>query len=391
MTHASFSSLPTAKPDPIFAVAAAARAAGPEALNGSIGVYMDENGKPMVFSSVQAALKDVGASFPTRSFSYPTLTGLAEFRTGVHRLLFGEHPPIIASIASTGGTGAVALNLRLAKLMDPSITLILPTPAWANHAPLCKSAGITTLEVPYLHEGKPGIEGILEGMKQTSGNCAVLVQVSCHNSLGLDLSHQQWTALCEAMAERKAVAILDFAYQSFAGTPDEDAFAVRLFAKSSVTTLIAWSASKNHSIYSERVGLACAVVPDEKTKTDIEAHYSTITRGIHSAAATFGQSVVAQVQNAHRDQWLKDMEGAREILQSKRKALAENLPVEFQNAVHGNGMFAVLPLQPEEIDRLATDQKVFITRDGRINIAGIPLKRIPELADKIQKTCSITR
>ncbi|NOS66851.1 MAG: aminotransferase class I/II-fold pyridoxal phosphate-dependent enzyme [Candidatus Peribacteraceae bacterium] len=385
MTPASFLTLPASKPDPIFAAAKAAKAAGPQAINGTIGVYMDEDGKPMVFPSVRSALEDIAKELTRRSYSYPALTGLAEYRTSVHHLLFGDSAPLIASIASTGGTGGVSLNIRLAKLMDPAITLILPTPAWANHAPLCRSAGITTVEVPYLEDGLPSVRGVMDALQRTAGNCCVLLQVGCHNPLGLDLSTAQWNEVLAAMAKKRAIAILDFAYQGFGGTPDEDAAPVRLFAQSDVLTLITWSASKNHSIYSERTGLACAVVPDEKTRIEVEAHYSTLTRGIHSAAATFGQSVVARVQSTHRDQWLKDVAGAREMLEKKRAVLKETLPASFRKAIDGHGMFAMLPLSEEQVDRLATDEKVFMTRDGRINIAGIPLKRMEELAEKIQK------
>ena len=385
MSAASFAALPAAKPDPIFLVASAAKAAGPQALNGTIGVYMDEQGKPAMFESVRAAMADVSSTFDRRSFAYPALTGLAEYRTAVIRLIFGEHAPMVASVATTGGTGSLALNIRLAKLMDPAMTLILPTPAWANHAPLCRSAGITTLEVPYLENGQPSIHGIVDGLNKTAGNCIVLVQVGCHNPLGLDLAADQWKELLRAMEKKGAIALLDFAYQGFAGTPDEDAATVRMFAKSNVLTLVSWSASKNHAIYSERTGLACAVVPDEKSKIEVEAHYSTLTRGIHSAAATFGQSVVARVQETHREQWLKDIEGARNMLRSKRALLVKTLPENFRTAIDGFGMFAMLPLTPEEVDRLATEQKVFLTHDGRINIGGIPLRRIEELAVKIQK------
>ena len=357
----------------------------------------------MIFPSVRSALEDVAKELTRRSYSYPALTGLPEFRTAVHGLIFGsfdgvypetnrgaqDDKPLIASIGSTGGTGAVSLNIRLAKLMDPAITLILPVPAWANHAPLCHSAGITTKEVPYLENGVPSTRGIIDALERTPGNCVVLIQVGCHNPLGLDLETAQWKELLQAMTRKKAIALLDFAYQGFSGTPEEDAAPIRLFAESPVLTLIAWSASKNHSIYSERCGLACAVVPDKKTRIDVEAHYSTLSRGIHSAAATFGQSVVARVQTAHRDQWLKDVEGAREMLTRKREMLVKTLPEKFKKSVKGHGMFAMLPLTGEEVDRLAMEEKVFLTRDGRINIAGIPLKRIPELAEKIGKVATL--
>ncbi len=381
----TFSNLPIAVPDPIFAVAAKARAAGPEAIDGTVGVYLSEEGKPALFPSVQRALQDVGATLAVRSYSYPPLTGLPAYRAAVTRLLFGEDAPLVAGIASTGGTGAVALNLRLALLFDSAITLILPTPAWANYPRLIGGAQMRRVDVPYLDGGRPTIEGITQALRQAKGSCVVLLQAGCHNPVGLDFDQGQWEELTQAMKERQAITLLDLAYQGFAGTPEEDAKPVRLFARQGVTTLVAWSASKNHALYGERTGFACAVVPDEAFRKQVEGHYALLTRSIHSAAATFGQTVVTRVQEAYSDAWRQDLAAVRSMLHRKRQALSAALPERMRGAVSGQGMFALLPLSPAEIDRLQTEQKVFLTDDGRINVAGIPLARMEELGEKIRK------
>ncbi len=385
MSSPGFHALPPAKPDPIFAIAGAAKAAGPRAINGTIGVYMDEEGRTALFPSVKAALEDVTRTLTQRSYSYPALLGLPEYRQSVTKLIFGDKAPMTASIASTGGTGAVALNLRLARLMDPEMPLILPMPAWANHPPLCRAAGFTVREVPCLQNGKPTVADIAVTLKKEKRPCTVLLQVGCHNPAGLDFSDTQWMELRDLMEQYGSVAILDLAYQGFKDVPENDAAPVRMMAASGVPTLIAWSASKNHSLYSERTGMALAVVKNEAEKAQVEGHYSTITRGIHSAAATFGQSVVAAVQMAHKDAWLADMQAARTMLARKRQALFQALPEDMRASVTGHGMFAMLPLSATEIDRLKVDHLVFLTGDGRINIAGIPLARIPELGEKILK------
>jgi aspartate/tyrosine/aromatic aminotransferase len=238
-------------------------------------------------------------------------------------------------------------------------------------------------EVAHLENGKPTIDGIASALEKEKTLCTVLLQGGCHNPTGLDLSESQWGELVDILQKKNAIAILDFAYQGFSKGIAEDAFSARLFAKSSVPTLVAWSASKNHSIYGERVGMACAIVPDEKTKKEVETHYMTITRSLHSAAAAFGQSIVARVQQAHRDVWLKDLEQVRNTLTQKRELLGKYLPQDLQESTHGHGMFAMLPLSKNDIEKLRTEHKVFLTDDGRINIAGIPLKRMGELCEKI--------
>ncbi len=381
----SFHTLPPSKPDPIFAIAGEAKAAGKSAIDGTIGVFLNEEGSTFLFPSVMKAVKEVAAAMPDRSFSYGKLLGVPEYREAVGKLILGDRWNELASIASTGGTGAVALNLRLAKLMDPDITVLLPVPAWANHPPLCRAANMTTVEVPYFENGQPSIRGIIDGLNKTTGSVAVLLQTGCHNPSGLDFTKEQWTELYEAMKKREAIAILDLAYQGFGSEPEDDAEPIRMCVDAGITTLIAWSASKNHAIYCERTGLAAAYVPDAKMRAEVEAHYSTLTRGIHSAAASVGQQIVARTQMAYQQEWLEDMRGARAILEQKRDILKKAVPESMRQVIDGRGMFALLPLTPSQIMTLKTEHKVFMTSDGRINIAGIPLARMEELGEKLTR------
>lgn len=385
MTIPPLSTLAPSTPDPIFAIAQAAKAAGPSAINGTIGVYMDEDGKPMLFPSVKLALEDMTQTLTERSYSYPALTGIPDYRVFVQELIFGtDHPWTMASLATTGGTGAIAMNLRLIAMLQKDAAIIFPTPTWANHKQLCAEAGVKMIDCAYLSDGKTTIEGIVDAVQKAKAPAAVLLHAGCHNPTGLDMTRSQWEELLPILRDHNAIALMDFAYQGFAGEPADDAFAIRRAAELGVTTLACWSASKNHGLYGERVGLAAAVTPDDATKQIVEGHYMVLTRKIHSAAATFGQSVVIQTQKVHQKEWLQDLKAARENMTKKRRGLKEKLPEKFQTSLNGFGMFAVLPLSPAQIERLKTEHNVFLTGDGRINIAGIPLKRIAELAEKIR-------
>ncbi len=382
-TH-PFTRLPAPKPDPIFAVAAAAIAAGPTAINGTIGVVMDEEGKTLLFPSVAKALKDIGGNITKYSYSYPPLAGLPEFRSAVTRLILGKRADRVTAFATTGGTGAVTINLRLIKLLQPNGKIILPLPAWGNHPPVCRAAGLTIVEVPYLTDDhRPQIGDLLKAIDSMNEPFSILLQVGCHNPTGLDLTAEQWKELAAALKKKDCIALLDFAYQGFIGEPEDDTAAVHLFADAEIPLLVSWSASKNHSIYGLRCGMAMAFAPDAETQKALEGHYSTLTRGIHSAASTFGQMVVARVQEAYQDEWLADLRQARATIGAKRQNMLKHLPASFKNSVDGNGMFAMLPLTGEQVDELQLKHNVFLTRDGRINIAGIPMKRIEELCQKI--------
>jgi aspartate/tyrosine/aromatic aminotransferase len=379
MQHSPFLSLPETKPDPIFQIAAEAKAAGPGAINGTVGMFLDEEGNTLMFPSVRHAVQQL--ALQEADFSYPPLNGLPSYREAVHKLLF-EPDAHVASIATTGGTEAVRFNMGLLRRIDPERKLVLPIPTWANHRSISEDAGLSIEEVPYLDKGEPTIEHIVQSVK--GGAAAVLLHGRCHNPTGLDLTEDQWRELAAELQKNGAIALLDTAYQGFAGTPEEDALPIRILSENGVPTLVAWSASKNHSIYSERVGLAAACVPDAQLKKLVDNHYAIITRRIHSASASYGQRIVALTQEHFSEDWRNDLSSARLLLQQKRRTLAEQLPAEFSQVLSGNGMFAILPLSTEEIQQLKAE-KVFLTNDGRINIAGVPLARISELAEKIKR------
>ncbi len=383
MTYHPFQKLPPPTPDPIFAVTAQAVAAGPDAINGTIGVFMEEDGSVAVFPSVKRAMDDLAGELPDKTFGYPKLPGLPEFRESVSGLMF-EPGTLSADFATTGGTGAVALNLRLISLMQSSPKIILPVPAWANHMPVCKAAGFNVVQVPYVSkEMRPQIDDLLNMINGMDGEFSLLLQVGCHNPTGLDFSSEQWRSLASAIKKKQAIALLDFAYQGFAADPGDDAAPLRLFVREGIPALVSWSASKNHSIYGLRCGMASAVVADEPMRQVVEGHYSTLSRGLYSAAPIFGQMIVSRVQKEYKDQWLQDLKNTRSILMKKRAAMIDALPPAFKNSLDGNGMFAMLPLSAGQIERLKTEHKVFLTGDARINIAGIPMAKIEALARAI--------
>lgn len=384
MPWSPFSKLPAPTPDAIYAITAEAKAAGPEAINGTIGVFMDEEGKPAMFGSIKSAIQELGEGLTRQSFSYPALFGLPEFRESVSALILGDAPFTPSGFAATGGTGAVKLNLELLKLMLPSPKIILPVPAWVNHKPMCVRAGFQVAEVQYLSaDCRPRIDQLIAAIDALKEPSAILLQAGCHNPTGLDFSAQQWKDISDHLARRDVIALMDFAYQGFGAEPDHDARPIRIIADAGVPVLVSWSSSKNHCIYSERCGLACALAGDALQAKVIEGHYMTLTRSIHSAAPVMGQRIVSLVQKKYKKEWLADIAAARAIMQRKREVLGGHFTGAFKNAINGTGMFALLPLKSDQVARLKTEHKVFLTGDGRINIAGIPLKRIEELARAI--------
>ena len=83
----------------------------------------------------------------------------------------------------------------------------------------------------------------------------VVLHACCHNPTGLDLTPEQWRDVAETLrGAGNYCPFLDFAYQGFAEGPEPDAYAIRLFAESGLSFLVAQSFSKSFSLYGERIG-----------------------------------------------------------------------------------------------------------------------------------------
>ena len=378
-----WNSLSPAHPDPMFSIAAQARAAGPEAIDATIGVYVDEEGDTKLFPSVRTAMQTILHGYVQSSSTYPPLLGIPEYRHAVTDLIFPDDQTPVASIATTGGTGALAINLRLLLLLNPKMQLCIPSPGWANYAPLCRMAGISFQEVPVLEQNTMNHHAIMEWVKKTPGPCTVLLQAGCTNPTGIDLTETQWKELIPVLQEHECAVLLDFAYQGFGDEPEKDAQPAHALRKAGILTLIAWSASKNHSLYRYRTGMALTSVPDEETHAIVETNYSMLSRGLWSAAPVFGQHVVIQTQSAQKKEWLQDIAHVRGVLEQKRSVLRENLPDSFQSPLNGRGLFAMLPLTHDQILDLRSKHNVFVLDDGRVNIAGIPERRLKEFCEKV--------
>jgi len=303
------------------------------------------------------------------------------FRETATRLIFGNETDTVASIAATGGTGAMALHLKLLQLLGIT-NVVLPVPTWPNHPRLLKGFGCSVIEVPYLADGKPMIDGIRKALAQAKEPVALLLQAGCHNPTGMTFSAEQWESIATLLSSGKHIVLLDFAYQGLAHEPEEDTAPVAIFRKAGVPLLVAWSASKNHSVYGLRTGLACAVADDATQKAELDRHFMILTRELHSAASVAGQHIVAIVQQRFAREWRSEIAALRSLLQRKRALLIEAFPL-WSSAFAGEGMFAVLPLASEAIIALKKE-KAFLTNDGRINIAGIPLAKMEEFIAKLK-------
>jgi len=87
-----------------------------------------------------------------------------------------------------------------------------------------------------------------------------------------------------------------------------------------------------------------------------------------------------------RAQWLKDVKGMADRIISMRAQLRDGLAKngssrDWKHITDQIGMFAFTGMTPEQVEKITKDFSVYLTKDGRISIAGITSGNVGHLAE----------
>ncbi len=144
------------------------------------------------------------------------------------------------------------------------------------------------------------------------------------------------------------------------------------------------SYSKNASLYNMRTG---ALLIKTTNKEAVESHLQQLYRANVSTAPATGQQIIANVVNDPNklEQREHDVDFMRNRLQQTRSSLVDALDdPRFAYIRSGAGLFAMLPLTPQQVEQLASEYHIYILPSGRINIAGVNKNNIEYIADSIR-------
>jgi len=187
------------------------------------------------------------------------------------------------------------------------------------------------------------------------------------------------------------LVLFDMAYQGFAsGNCDKDAYAVRHFHQQGIKFCLAQSFAKNFGLYGERVGAASIVCKDEQEKAKVESQIKIIARAIYSNPPLHGARIVQEILGDEKlkKQWLQDVSNMAGRIIKMRTLLRDNLKQEgsqrnWQHIIDQIGMFCYSGLTPEQVDALVEKYHIYMTRNGRISMAGVTTKNVGYLAKAI--------
>lgn len=304
------------------------------------------------------------------------------------------------TVQTISGTGAVHLGaLFLARFYKGNRTVYLSNPTWANHNQIFGNVDLPVAQYPYFSKETKGLD--FEGMKSTiqgaPDRSIILLHACAHNPTGVDPTFEQWKEIAAIMREKNHFPFFDCAYQGFAsGNLAKDAAAVRYFIEQGFELVIAQSFAKNFGLYGERAGCFHAVTAPasdaSQTITRIASQLAILQRSEISNPPIYGARIASTVLNddklfAEWEENLRTMSGRiidmRNALRGKLEELGT--PGKWNHITDQIGMFSFTGLSEATVQKLREDSHIYMTKNGRISMAGLNTNNVDYVAKAIDK------
>ncbi|KAJ6329956.1 hypothetical protein OIU76_008725 [Salix suchowensis] len=393
-----FEGVAMAPPDPILGVSEAFRAdTDVKKLNLGVGAYRTEELQPYVLDVVKKAENLMLERGENKE--YLAIEGLAAFNKATAELLFGADNPVIkqqrvATVQGLSGTGSLRLAAAFIERYFPGAQVLISSPTWGNHKNIFNDARVPWSEYRYYDPKTVGLdfEGMISDIKAAPEGSFILLHGCAHNPTGIDPTPEQWEKISDVIQEKNHIPFFDVAYQGFAsGSLDADASSVRLFAARGMELFIAQSYSKNLGLYAERIGAINVVCSSADAAARVKSQLKRIARPMYSNPPVHGARIVANVVGdpALFNEWKAEMEMMAGRIKNVRQKLFDSLSAKDKSGKDWSfilkqiGMFSFTGLNKTQSENMTNKWHVYLTKDGRISLAGLSLAKCEYLADAI--------
>jgi aromatic-amino-acid transaminase len=383
----------------------AAKAAGQDAINGTVGSLLEDDGKLAVNPVVSSTMREQA---DLELSAYAPLPGLPHFRTMVQELALGDGLPVIQrhgihseAIITPGGTGALYLSAR--NLLAPGSALLLRDLHWEPYRTIAKECDLTTATWPLIgDEGQIELDAlrqILSGLMLEQDQILSWLNDPAHNPTGMSLTTESRLAVLNVFADAAAqnpdkgvTLFIDGAYAAYAkdhhGWGDTLAsFASEAIWPANLLVCFGFSASKSHTLYGQRCGALIMLHPSKPFLDRLLEVMLHTGRGTWSGAARLPQ---ATVHTIHSDidkfvDWLHERDRLQQLLEQRRDVFnarceKEGVPIMPSH----DGYFAFLPHEdPVPMANAAASRGLYVVPlDGgiRIGLCSIPTDQVDRAA-----------
>ena len=393
-----------------------AAAAGADAVNGTVGALLNDDGTLAINAVVDTAIRQA----PAPEFAaYAPLKGLPSFLDLAVTLALGEHRPTLEAMGvNTGATatpgGSGALYLAASNFAERGDAVLLRDRYWGPYTGFLRGCGLGITTYPLLpSEDQPAtplldlraFEQRLEEMVNQQSTVMTWLNDPAHNPTGLSLPPESRFALLNAFMESATrsehtghTLLIDAAYHLYADEPHgwaetiAEALDAGLPWPENLLIVFAISLSKSHTIYGLRTGALVCLHPDASNIARLEDVMGVTGRQTWSAAPRVAQHVLSELHatEAGGTAWSEERDRLAALLTARRSTFitaCERLGVDV-NPSH-DGFFAWYECEnPAAIAEACADQHVYLvplTGGVRIGLCAVPESKVERVAQALAR------
>lgn len=352
----------------------------PEKIDIGVGVFRDANGDTPIMQAVRTAEEKLHDSQTTKS--YVGLAGDEVFNDQIADLVFGQSSvrDRVRAVQTPGGCGALRMLSEMLHSVASDRTVWVSDPTWGNHYPIFRQSGFNVETYPYLNRDSKtvDIDALMEKMKTFGSKDIVLLHGCCHNPSGAELRPEDWDEIAKLSAKNGFFPYVDFAYQGFGDSLEDDAYSVRTLADNVESMVVASSCSKNFGLYRDRVGCAMLLGSTSEIADIARGHILSTARSSYSMPPDHGGAIVALIlsDDELRKSWESELDAMRDRILTLRKMISDVLrgktgSDKWDFIANHRGMFSLLVLNDQQVESLRNDHGIYAVAGGRINVAGM--------------------
>lgn len=176
-----FQSLDLLPPDAIFHLTDAYKMdENPKKINLGVGAYRNNEGQPQVLQAVREAENRLNGS---ENHEYLPISGLASFNDASMKLVLGSKVSHCAIVQTISGTGALRIAAELIRKVNPSATIFISDPTWANHNGIFQAAQLKVQTYRYYSKSTMAVDfdGMVQDVDQAPDGSVFVLHACAHN------------------------------------------------------------------------------------------------------------------------------------------------------------------------------------------------------------------
>jgi aspartate aminotransferase, cytoplasmic len=311
------------------------------------------------------------------------------------------------SLQTVSGTGAVHLGgAFLSKFLpQPTPAIYMSSPTWANHNQIFSNVRLPIKSYAYFSTKTKMLDfdGMISAISSAPKSSIVLLHGCAHNPTGVDPTQDQWKKIAEVVRAGSHFPFFDCAYQGFAsGDLAKDAWAVRYFVEQGFELCVAQSYAKNFGLYGERAGAFHFVAGPgsdaQDTATRIASQLAILQRSEISNPPAYGARIASMILNDESlfKEWERDLRTMSGRIIEMRKAFQAHLedlktPGTWNHITSQIGMFSFTGLNEKQVGILRDKWHIYLTKNGRISMAGLNTHNVQYVAEAVSATVRDTQ